>query len=143
MNNASIKIDKDIIKVATKKGSSIKELSLPTADVFRFVTDFIETSKEIAKTKRDIAKVEAQERLLAQEITQKYDFYYYVFDKIFAERRAGILKSFQIIDKGMSENNASIITEGLRSLSQIVSSSPFTNIDSLRNALESGKGLEV
>lgn len=143
MSNRAIEMGKDAVKVVTKKGDMLSKIEIPSANVLSFFDNLCSAYKEGQVTEREIKKIESQERILTMEIKKKYDFYYYLCDHIFAERKAGILKSFEIIDKGISQNNNDLITAGLKSLSQIVSSSPFANIDNLRNLLESNQVIDI
>ncbi|MDF2565687.1 MAG: hypothetical protein K0Q53_2082, partial [Massilibacillus sp.] len=52
-------------------------------------------------------------------------------------------KSFEIIDKGMAENDRELIGQGLHSLSKIVSSSPFADLHKLSGALENNENIEI
>jgi wyosine [tRNA(Phe)-imidazoG37] synthetase (radical SAM superfamily) len=96
---------------------------IPAQDIFKVVKILGEAYKERQITEREIVKLNNQRDILITEITRKYDLYEKVFEHIFDERQAAVKKSFEIIDKGMAENDRELIGQGLHSLSKIVSSS--------------------
>lgn len=98
--------------------------------------------KEQSITKREIAKYESQERVMIENIQQKYALMRGVFSEIFAERRMAINKDFEVIDKGLRENNYALIAKGLDSLSQVVIASPFADIVKFHEMLESDEKIE-
>lgn len=135
----------------TSNGKSLQLISkiqsvskfIPITEIFSTMKMLVEANRENNQTKRDIAVIEARTDLLIREMTLKYDLYYKVFGTIFNERKQAIDKSFDIIDKGLKENDKELISLGLGSLSQIVSSSPFSNLSELSNLLNSGKDIEI
>ena len=54
---------------------------------------------------------------------------------IFNERSRIIDKHFEIIDKGIRENNDELILRGLRGASEFVSTNPLDNFDAFKNIL--------
>lgn len=54
---------------------------------------------------------------------------------IFNERSRIIDKHFEIIDKGIRENNDELILSGLRGASEFVSTNPLDNFDTFKNIL--------
>jgi len=102
-------------------------------EMFRMLA---KTRKETEISKREITKYESIKDVMIQEITGKYKFYEFFFSRVFAERSEAIKKDFQVIDKGMKENNRDLISAGVSGLSQIVASSPFTDMEKLRKMLE-------
>ncbi len=133
---------KNNIKFALEKLSQVKEV-IPTPDALNFFNKLIDAYREDIITKRDIAKIDAHKEVLIYVITEKYNLYHSVFDRIFDERKQGIDKSFEIIDKGIKEKDKDLISMGLGALSKIVSSSPFANIQELSRLLESGESIEI
>ncbi|MDR3335475.1 MAG: hypothetical protein LBT13_11440 [Treponema sp.] len=89
------------------------------------------------KTKREIAKYESAERVAIAGIQEKYGLLRSVFGELFAERRAAMSKDFEVIDKGLRENDYNLINMGLASLSKVVTASPFADLVSFQKALES------
>lgn len=59
------------------------------------------------------------------------------------ERRQAIDKFFEIIDKGIEENDRELIAFGLSSLSNVVASSLFSNIGELTKLIESGETIDL
>jgi hypothetical protein len=108
---------------------------IPPEEIPRFFEMLLECSRESETTKRETKKFESMKEVMIAEITGKYNFYEFFFSKIFAEREEAIKKDFQIIDEGMRRNNRELIATGVSGLSQIVASSPFTDVDKLRRML--------
>jgi len=59
------------------------------------------------------------------------------------ERRQAIDKFFEIIDKGIEENDRELIAFGLSSLSNVIASSLFSNIGELTKLIESGETIDL
>ena len=110
--------------------------SLPSEDIKRLFEMLAKGQKESEITKREIRKYESARDVMIQEITGKYKFYEMFFSKVFAERGEAIKKDFEIIDKGMKENNRDLISMGVSGLSRVVASSPFTDMERLRKLIE-------
>jgi hypothetical protein len=90
---------------------------------------------ETEMTKRDSKKYDAIKETMMAEIAGKYNLYQEVFAKIFAERRDVIAKDFEVIDKGMRDNNPVLIQAGVAGLTGIVSSSPLKDAAELKRLL--------
>jgi hypothetical protein len=116
---------------------------VPGADVFAFFNNLLEAHKEEQKTQREIARIAAVKDVVLAEITNRYQLYRTVFDRIFDERKEAIDRHFDIIDRGIAGGDKQLILAGLEGLSRIVSSSPFANIQELSKLLESGKKIEL
>ena len=108
---------------------------IPPEDIPRLFEMLLECSRESEMTKREIKKYESTKEVMISEITGRYNFYEFFFSKIFTEREEAIKKDFQIIDEGMKKNNRELVALGVAGLSQVVASSPFTDIDKLRRML--------
>lgn len=117
--------------------------NMPVPDVTKVFTLFLEYKKENEMTKREIARYDAMKEVMITEITRKYDFYEKLFMTVFSERKSTIGKYFEIIDKGIKENNNELVLAGLSNLSNVVASSPFANIGELKNLIESNKMIEI
>ena len=120
-----------------------KKTILPAPGAINIFSMFLEFGKEWGKTKREIAKYEAIKNVLITDINRKYYFYEKLFKSVFDERKIAINKNFEIIDKGIKDNNNELVLAGLSGLSTIVASSPFANIGELRNLVESNKMIEM
>lgn len=67
-----------------------------------------------------------------------------IIQNIFSERGRIIDKHFELIDKGMRENDDKMILEGLRAASQFVITNPLENFDDFKKALmDKNKPLEL
>jgi hypothetical protein len=130
------------LKTAVKK-LEVASNVIPAPDVLRFFNVLTEAYKEGQVTKLELAKLEAQKEVALLEIKNKYELYHKVFDSIFDERRAAINKSFDIIDRGLAAGDKELISMGMKSLSTIVSSSPFANFQQLSNLLEGNTIIEI
>jgi hypothetical protein len=109
---------------------------IPAEEIPRLFELLLACQQESEITKRKTKKYEAMKEVMIREITGKYNFYEFFFSKIFAERQEAIKKDFEIIDKGMKENNRDLVSAGVSGLSQVVASSPFADMDRLRRMIE-------
>lgn len=116
---------------------------LPQEDILDFFNSLLEAYKENQITERELARIEAQKEIVLLHIKEKYNLYHKIFDKIFEERQQAINKSFEVIDKGIRDDNRDLISSGLHALSKVVSSSPFVNLQQLRQALEGNEIIEI
>lgn len=135
-------------KSAKQTGQALKKLEqvsdiVPSADMLNFFTKLTDAYKEAKVTEREIANIQAQKEILLTEIEKRYDLYYKVFDRIFDERRVAITKSFEVIDKGLKDGDKDLISIGMQGLSNVVSSSPFANVDQLSRMIEGNKIIEI
>ena len=110
---------------------------LPDEEIKRLFELFLESRKESEITKREIKKYNSAKDVMIQEITGKYKFYEFFFSKVFSERGEAIKKDFEIIDQGIKDNNRDLINAGVSGLSQVVTSSPFKDMEKLKKLLES------
>ena len=110
--------------------------AVPREDIKKLFKLFLDSRKETEITKRELHKIDSMKEVMIQEITGKYKFYEFFFDKVFSERREAIRKDFDIIDKGMKENNRDLVSSGVAGLSQIVSTSPFTDMEKLKRLID-------
>ena len=109
---------------------------IPSEEIPRLFEMLLSCKKESELTKREIKRYDAMKEVMIQEITGRYSFYEFLFSKIFAERQEVIKKDFEIIDQGMKQNNVDLINAGVSGLSQLVASSPFTDLEKLRLRIE-------
>jgi hypothetical protein len=108
---------------------------IPPEEIPRLFEMLLDCKRETEMTKRELKKYEAMKDIMIQEITGKYNFYEFLFSKVFAERQEIIRKDFEIIDQGMKRNNRDLIDAGISGLSQVVASSPIADMDKLRRML--------
>jgi hypothetical protein len=97
----------------------------------KMVNSLIEYKTTEQVTKREMKKYET--------MIHTIDTYRDAFLQLFGQRQQSIEKFFEVIDKGMVENNLELITQGLLNLSFLVASSPFKDIGELRLAIESNQ----
>jgi len=116
---------------------------MPVADTLAFFHSLIDAYREEQSLRRDRSKIEATRDVVLTEITQRYQLYHRVFDRIFDERKEAIDRHFDIIDHGISAKDKELIIQGLQGLSTIVASSPFASLQDLSKLLESGKKIEI
>ena len=116
---------------------------MPAADVTKFFQDLMYVYNENKKIDLEIEGIRAKEEVLLHEMELKYELYNKIFYEIFSERRLAINKSFEIIDKGIANQDREIISLGLSTLSKIVTTSPFLDLESLSNALENKEKIEI
>ncbi|MCL2478124.1 MAG: hypothetical protein FWF22_01380 [Treponema sp.] len=121
--------EKQLARIVGNSCGSAEELR----SLFEMLAD---NHRETEITKREIKKYESMKEVMIQEITGKYKFYEFFFSKIFSERGEAIKKDFEIIDRGMKENNRDLVSDGVRGLSRVVSSSPFSDIEKLRKMID-------
>jgi len=127
---------------ATKIFSKIPN-TMSFSDVTEVFNLFVEYKKEKEMTKREIARYDAIKEVMISEITRKYDFCEKLFAAVFSERKLAIDKYFEIINKGIKENNNELVLAGLSNLSNVVAASPFANIGELKKIIESDKIIEM
>lgn len=130
---------------SVSKNRSLQKIDdiIPTPKVERFFLDLMEAYKENQRSKVELEKIKVKREVVLKEMEMKYDLYNKVFHEIFHERRIAINKSFEIIDKGIENDDKELISMGLSSLSRIVSSSPFADLASLSNSLENDQIIEL
>lgn len=116
---------------------------VPAPDITSALKMFMDYKKEAEITKREIKRLDNAKEVLLTEIENKYDLYHRIFAEIFLERRRAIDKFFEIIDKGIKENDRELISVGLSNLSNVVASSPFSNIGELTKLIESGATIDL
>lgn len=116
---------------------------MPAADAAKFFQDLMYVYNENKKIDLGIEEIKVKKEVLLKEMELKYQLYNKIFYEIFSERRISINKSFEIIDKGIAEQDREIISLGLSTLSKIVTTSPFLDFQSLSNALENKEKIEI
>ncbi|MFC3414303.1 hypothetical protein [Algoriphagus hitonicola] len=102
-----------------------------------------EMQLEIKQLDNQSKDLEIKEKVLMEELQQKYKLLHKLFDKVFSERTSVINKNFEIIDEGLKRNDKDIILSGLTNLSNVISASPFSNIAELTELIKTGKTIEL
>ena len=113
---------------------------IPAEEIPRLFEMLVECKKESELSRRELKKYDSMKEVMISEITGKYSFYEFLFSKIFAERQDIIKKDFEIIDRGMKQNNRDMIAAGVSGLSQVVASSPVAELEKLRSLLGHNQG---
>lgn len=137
-----MKLKSSSTKALMKKVEKVSEI-IPSENTLSFFEKLTDAYKEHQINMRHIAELEAKKEYLIKEMENKYELYHKVFDNIFDERRMAIGKSFEIIDKGLKDNDKELISMGLKSLSTIVSSSPFGDLGKLSNMIENNQVIDI
>jgi hypothetical protein len=101
-------------------------------------SNMLKQATEFLQSARDIRKIDVMEKTIITEITKKYDTYRNVFGTLFAQRDRAIDKYFEVIDKGMRENDNQLIIAGLQKLSDTVKASPFADFKSFKESFNNG-----
>jgi len=110
----------------------LKNSPIPAAEIPHLLEMLVECKKESELSQREIKKYDSMKEVMLREITGKYSFYEFLFSRIFSERQEVIKKDFEIIDRGMKQNNRDLITAGISGLSQVIASSPVAELDKIR-----------
>ena len=136
-------LDSKVVAKVAKKIPKKTPIPVDPLQVAGAISDILEAYKENQRTKVEIAAIDAKKEVLIEDIKQRYAFYKFVFDNVFSERRKHMEKCFEIIDKGIKENNENYVSMGLENLSKVVSSSPIADAMALKNFVESGGRIEL
>ncbi len=109
-----------MIKEEDKSKSAREILSDFTSIVNSYSNVFIEKER----TAQIKVACENQKDMRLAEIMAEVHVNCYLISETFKDRRASINKSFEIIDKGLKENNIEYIKEGLNAVTKVVNSDP-------------------
>lgn len=135
---------KELTKQAQNIAKVSKALPVDFVDqVMNIIPAISEAYAESKRTEIEIARLQCQRDVLIADIKQRYALYENIFQHIFEERSVAIAKYFEVIDKGISENNDTLISQGLQNLSSVVTSSPFMCFSEFSQQLEMGKSFEL
>ena len=129
--------------ISFAKQNKALDIVTNTTDPTSFFKNLIEVYKEGKKTDLEIEQLRLKKEVLLTEMEKRHDLYNKIFTEIFVERRMAIQKYFEIIDRGLAENNRELISMGLSHLSQVVTTSPFSDINALSKKLENNEIIEI
>ncbi|MEX6495296.1 hypothetical protein [Fusobacterium animalis] len=129
--------------ISFAKQNKALDIVTNTTDPTSFFKNLIEVYKEGKKTDLEIEQLRLKKELLLTEMEKRHELYNKIFTEIFVERRMAIQKYFEIIDRGLAENNRELISIGLSHLSQVVTTSPFSDINALSKKLENNEIIEI
>lgn len=132
-----------VVEVVAKKLPKNMPIKVTPVDAVSAISDLLSAYKENEITKREIAAINAKKEIMITDIKERYKFYRFVFENVFDERRQHMDKCFEIIDKGISDNNENLVSMGLENLSKVVSSSPIAEAMALKNYIERGNKIEL
>jgi 6-phosphogluconate dehydrogenase len=111
-------------------------------DIMHTVVDKIGQARiEREISKREIKKYETMEKIAMEHysaIKEQYAILREVLSAHFAERRATIDKGFEIIDKGIRENNYELVLKTFGDIATIVAKSPLAEVAESVKMMESG-----
>ena len=129
--------------ISFAKQNKALDIVTNTTDPTSFFKNLIEVYKEGKKTDLEIEQLRLKKELLLTEMEKRHELYNKIFTEIFVERRMAIQKYFEIIDRGLAENNRELISIGLSHLSQVVTTSPFSDINALSKKLGNNEIIEI
>ena len=129
--------------ISFAKQNKALDIVTNTTDPTSFFKNLIEVYKEGKKTDLEIEQLRLKKEVLLTEMEKRHELYNKIFTEIFVERRMAIQKYFEIIDRGLAENNRELISMGLSHLSQVVTTSPFSDINALSKKLENNEIIEI
>jgi hypothetical protein len=149
---AMTEAENDIARVSKETGFT-REQQL---EAFRLSTDIVSKQLDIVNnvvskageyavqreiSKREIKKYKTMEKIAMEHyatIKEKYDILRKVLSAHFAERRGTINKGFEIIDKGIRENNYELVLQTFAGVAAIVAKSPLAEVAESVKMMESG-----
>jgi len=97
-------------------------------DLIGKVSDVYLESKRID---RDNLKLKNELAAIVSDFKVKQGF----LQAVFAERSKVINKHFEVIDKGLRENNDNLVLQGLKGASEFVSTNPLDNFENFQQIL--------
>lgn len=116
---------------------------IPAADVARVLEAFARARVELAQTERDIIRIEATRDVLIAEMQMRHSLIHEALGAVFAERRDALDRHFEIIERGMEREDRELVVAGLNGVANIVTSSPFADLDKLGRLLDRGETIEI
>lgn len=124
--------------------AAIKSLQhVPGADVLRFMTELQRAVADNRQFVLDRMRIESARDICLKELEERYATYRLIFDHLFAERKEAIAGYFRLIDESRSTGDRELLLKAMHGLSEIVTSSPFRDLDKLRNVLAGDGVIEV
>ena len=102
---------------------------ITAAQAVEVFTSLVDLAKEQIRANVEITRINAMENVMITNIIHKYDLYHKLLAATFMERNKIIEKHFETIDKGINDNDHTLILGGLKSLADIVKDSPYGNFD--------------
>lgn len=119
--------------------NKFKNLNLPpqdvvdaTNEVFREVISYLNT-KELEQTKR--ANITANRDVAIEAIRSQREVILESLRYMFEERAQVIQKQFQALDYALETGNVALADTAMKSMVNVIQSSPFKNIQEMQNAM--------
>lgn len=116
---------------------------MPTPDIARVLVAFAQAGSQLAQSQQNVKLIESQRALLIAELNHRCGAIHAALGAVFAERRAALDSHFSVIQQGMKANDRELILAGMNAVGEIVSSSPFVDLDNLSKLLESNAEIEI
>ena len=104
-------------------------------DIF---TSLVDLAKEQTRAKVRIREISAMENIMITKIITDHDRFNKLLMATFAERSKTIEKHFQVIDKGIKDDDRDLILGGLKCLADFVKDSPYGNFDKFSAQFDAG-----
>lgn len=85
------------------------------------------TFQSLFATVRDTAKIESNTEVRLAKIKEHYSTVRYTMEKEYGVREKALDKYFEVIDKGLLDNNMDLIIQGLGASLEVVKNNPFSS----------------
>lgn len=114
----------------------------PHPDVLAFFKESAALYREHLQAQTRIAQLQASTAIELDRLRSQRELLREAMHLTFAERRYTIDRMFDKIDEGLARGDRELVLQGMRSVGEIVSSSPFADIQAVANMLESKQTIE-
>lgn len=119
-----------------------KNFSNNLSTIAGVTNSLVELKHQQVKNNYELEKLKTKSIVELEKISQKYDLLRTVCYGIFTEREKVLNKDFELIDKGLKENNFELVTSGMKNLTEVVTKSPLSDINTFSKLLDSGETIE-
>ena len=120
-----------VTELATKSNENLQLTNQKSQNTSDLLNKFGNIYLESKKIDNDNLKLKNELVTIVSDFKIKQGYLHAIFD----ERSRIIDKHFEVIDKGIRENNDELILKGLRGASEFVSTNPLDNFDNFKNIL--------
>ena len=120
-----------VTELATKSNENLQLTNQKLQNTSDLLNKFGNIYLESKKIDNDNLKLKNELVTIVSDFKIKQGYLHAIFD----ERSRIIDKHFEVIDKGIRENNDELILKGLRGASEFVSTNPLDNFDNFKNIL--------
>jgi hypothetical protein len=120
-----------VTELATKSNENLQLTNQKSQNTSDLLNKFGNIYLESKKIDNDNLKLKNELVTIVSDFKIKQGYLQAIFD----ERSRIIDKHFEVIDKGIRENNDDLILKGLRGASEFVSTNPLDNFDNFKNIL--------